>query len=104
MVYLAGHFLHLINCRQQDLLCYSLFLSGKDSYFQYFVLFFVVVCIFLLGLVVFFSVVVCFILGLVLCCCVLFFVRVSLLFLFCLVFLIVLGFVFFLVRVSFVFV
>ncbi|XP_051974238.1 gamma-secretase-activating protein-like [Xyrauchen texanus] len=30
-VYLAGHFLHLINCRQQDLLCYSLFLSGADG-------------------------------------------------------------------------
>ncbi|KAK1789537.1 hypothetical protein P4O66_015456, partial [Electrophorus voltai] len=29
VVYLAGHFLHLINCRQQDLLCHSLFLSGK---------------------------------------------------------------------------
>ncbi|XP_066523182.1 gamma-secretase-activating protein [Hoplias malabaricus] len=31
VVYLAGHFLHLINCRQQDLLCHSLFLSGADS-------------------------------------------------------------------------
>ncbi|XP_057180610.1 gamma-secretase-activating protein isoform X2 [Triplophysa rosa] len=30
-VYLAGHFLHLINCRHQDLLCYSLFLSGADG-------------------------------------------------------------------------
>ncbi|TRY98433.1 hypothetical protein DNTS_022878, partial [Danionella cerebrum] len=32
VVYLADQFLHLINCRQQDLLCYSLFLSGADSY------------------------------------------------------------------------
>lgn len=31
VVYLANHFLHLINCRQQDLLCYSLFLSGADG-------------------------------------------------------------------------
>ncbi|XP_036432647.1 gamma-secretase-activating protein isoform X1 [Colossoma macropomum] len=31
VVYLAGHFLHLINCRQQDLLCHSLFLSGADA-------------------------------------------------------------------------
>ncbi|KAL4640746.1 gamma-secretase-activating protein isoform X2 [Arapaima gigas] len=29
-VYLAGHFLHLINSRQQDLPCFSLFLSGED--------------------------------------------------------------------------
>ncbi|MCJ8736267.1 hypothetical protein PDJAM_G00257090 [Pangasius djambal] len=32
VVYLAGHFLHLINCRQQDLLCHSLFLSGDDAH------------------------------------------------------------------------
>ncbi|RXN17823.1 gamma-secretase-activating -like isoform X2 [Labeo rohita] len=32
VVYLADHFLHLINCRQQDLLCYSLFLSGADGH------------------------------------------------------------------------
>ncbi|KAF4080960.1 hypothetical protein AMELA_G00155280 [Ameiurus melas] len=32
VVYLAGHFLHLINCRQQDLLCHSLFLSGADAH------------------------------------------------------------------------
>ncbi|KAA0721078.1 Gamma-secretase-activating protein [Triplophysa tibetana] len=34
VVYLAGHFLHLINCRQQDLLCYSLFLSGADGHIE----------------------------------------------------------------------
>ncbi|XP_051746869.1 gamma-secretase-activating protein isoform X3 [Ctenopharyngodon idella] len=34
VVYLAGHFLHLINCRQQDLLCYSLFLSGADAHIE----------------------------------------------------------------------
>uniref|UniRef100_A0A3B1JA46 Gamma-secretase activating protein n=1 Tax=Astyanax mexicanus TaxID=7994 RepID=A0A3B1JA46_ASTMX len=32
VVYLADHFLHLINCRQQDLLCHSLFLSGADAH------------------------------------------------------------------------
>ncbi|KAK3526259.1 hypothetical protein QTP70_020401 [Hemibagrus guttatus] len=32
VVYLAGHFLHLINCIQQDLLCHSLFLSGADAH------------------------------------------------------------------------
>ncbi|KAI4902672.1 hypothetical protein NFI96_030024 [Prochilodus magdalenae] len=32
VVYLAGHFLHLINCRQQDLLCHSVFLSGADAH------------------------------------------------------------------------
>ncbi|KAK2834675.1 hypothetical protein Q7C36_015376 [Tachysurus vachellii] len=32
VVYLAGHFLHLINCIQQDLLCHSLFLSGADTH------------------------------------------------------------------------
>ncbi|KAL0967222.1 hypothetical protein UPYG_G00249390 [Umbra pygmaea] len=31
VVYLAGHFLHCINTRQQDLLCYSLFLTGADA-------------------------------------------------------------------------
>uniref|UniRef100_A0AAY4EIA2 Gamma-secretase-activating protein C-terminal domain-containing protein n=1 Tax=Denticeps clupeoides TaxID=299321 RepID=A0AAY4EIA2_9TELE len=31
VVYLSGQFLHLINTRQQDLLCYSLFLSGPDA-------------------------------------------------------------------------
>ncbi|XP_018585300.2 gamma-secretase-activating protein isoform X2 [Scleropages formosus] len=30
VVYLAKHFLHLINSRQQDLPCFSLFLSGED--------------------------------------------------------------------------
>ncbi|XP_063073819.1 gamma-secretase-activating protein-like, partial [Engraulis encrasicolus] len=30
-VFLAGHFLHLINTRQQDLLCYSLFLTGAEA-------------------------------------------------------------------------
>ncbi|XP_076862583.1 gamma-secretase-activating protein isoform X2 [Brachyhypopomus gauderio] len=34
VVYLAGHFLHLINCRQQDLLCHSLFLSGADAHVE----------------------------------------------------------------------
>ncbi|XP_059367266.1 gamma-secretase-activating protein [Carassius carassius] len=34
VVYLADHFLHLINCRQQDLLCYSLFLSGADGHIE----------------------------------------------------------------------
>ncbi|ROI15516.1 Gamma-secretase-activating protein [Anabarilius grahami] len=34
VVYLANHFLHLINCRQQDLLCYSLFLSGTDAHIE----------------------------------------------------------------------
>ncbi|XP_053332386.1 gamma-secretase-activating protein isoform X1 [Clarias gariepinus] len=32
VVYLPGNFLHLINCRQQDLLCHSLFLSGADAH------------------------------------------------------------------------
>ncbi|KAG7455825.1 hypothetical protein MATL_G00245190 [Megalops atlanticus] len=31
VVYLAGGFLHLINSRQQDLCCHSLFLSGEDA-------------------------------------------------------------------------
>ncbi|XP_045075038.1 gamma-secretase-activating protein-like, partial [Coregonus clupeaformis] len=31
VVYLAGHFLHCINTRQQELLCHSLFLSGVDA-------------------------------------------------------------------------
>ncbi|XP_061107516.1 gamma-secretase-activating protein [Conger conger] len=31
VVYLAGHFLHFINSRQQDLPCHSLFLSGGDA-------------------------------------------------------------------------
>ncbi|XP_031438222.1 gamma-secretase-activating protein isoform X2 [Clupea harengus] len=31
VVFLAGHFLHLLNTRQQDLLCYSFFLSGSDA-------------------------------------------------------------------------
>ncbi|KAL2102444.1 hypothetical protein ACEWY4_001612 [Coilia grayii] len=30
-VFIAGHFLHLINTRQQDLLCYSLFLTGAEA-------------------------------------------------------------------------
>ncbi|TSK13560.1 Gamma-secretase-activating protein [Bagarius yarrelli] len=34
VVYLAGHFLHLINCIQQDLLCHSLFLSGTDAHVE----------------------------------------------------------------------
>lgn len=29
LVYLQGHFLHCVNTRQQEMLCYSLFLSGK---------------------------------------------------------------------------
>lgn len=29
MVYLQGYFLHCINTRQQEMLCHSLFLSGK---------------------------------------------------------------------------
>ncbi|XP_030635943.1 gamma-secretase-activating protein [Chanos chanos] len=35
VVYLKGHFLHLINTRQQDLLCYSLFLSGADAFLDH---------------------------------------------------------------------
>ncbi|XP_062374275.1 gamma-secretase-activating protein isoform X2 [Sardina pilchardus] len=31
VVFLAGHFLHLLNTRQQDLLCYSFFLSGLEA-------------------------------------------------------------------------
>ncbi|XP_061570721.1 gamma-secretase-activating protein [Cololabis saira] len=31
VVYLHGHFLHCINTRQQEMLCYSLFLSGSDA-------------------------------------------------------------------------
>uniref|UniRef100_A0A3P8ZUX8 Gamma-secretase-activating protein C-terminal domain-containing protein n=1 Tax=Esox lucius TaxID=8010 RepID=A0A3P8ZUX8_ESOLU len=31
VVFLAGHFLHCINTRQQELLCYSLFLTGADA-------------------------------------------------------------------------
>ncbi|XP_023808254.1 gamma-secretase-activating protein isoform X2 [Oryzias latipes] len=30
LVYLQGHFLHCINTRQQEMLCYSLFFSGHD--------------------------------------------------------------------------
>lgn len=31
LVYLQGHFLHCINTRQQEMLCHSLFLSGKTN-------------------------------------------------------------------------
>lgn len=34
VVYMPDQFLHLINCRQQDLLCYSLFLSGADGHIE----------------------------------------------------------------------
>lgn len=32
LVYLQGHFLHCINTRQQEMLCYSLFFSGKTPF------------------------------------------------------------------------
>lgn len=32
LVYLQGYFLHCINTRQQEVLCHSLFLSGKTRF------------------------------------------------------------------------
>lgn len=34
LVYLQGYFLHCINTRQQEMLCHSLFLSGKASFVE----------------------------------------------------------------------